>query len=282
MGPEIAGEVLEEIQEEAVTLLQTEEWTGESVKHETAEGKSCLGGDWQKAGLRLRTMKGALGHRAEFSLQQMKCGRCGKHVRVLLVLLDVEKWQRHTGELEKAVSTEICKQSYRWGADTLEQTGGVPVPKSSAHRWVIRGNLGGLVDEPHNEKEAARIMIDGTGLKRQGKEWKRQVAFTGRKNEEIRVVVGVTKAGDLIPFGTWMDLQWGEITEEVRKRVGEEWQADYVLADGEKGLLESFTVYTDSCEEFGKESGRCEWHLIRNLGYSLWQEEVSKEERSVY
>lgn len=275
VGPEIAAAVLEEVQEETVTRIQKGEWTGKELGHKTPEGKTCPGGGWEKAGLRPRTMKGALGHRAAFSLQQMKCGRCGKHVRVLLPILDVEKWQRHTGELEKAVSTEVCKQSYRWGIETLEQTGGVPVPRSSAHRWVIQGDLGGLMSDPQGGEEAVGMMIDGTGLKRQGKDWKRQVAHTGKKNEEIRVVVGVTKGGDLIPFGTWTDLGWDEIAEEVRKKVGEEWQADYVLADGEKGLLESF-------EEFGKESGRCEWHLVRNLGHTLWQEEIPKEKRSVY
>lgn len=47
VGPEIAGEVLEEIQEETVTRIQNGEWTGEALCHETPEGKTCPGGGWE-------------------------------------------------------------------------------------------------------------------------------------------------------------------------------------------------------------------------------------------
>ena len=105
----------------------------------------------------------------------------------------METYQRKTSELEKMVAEVMSEQSYRRGSDHLNRIGEIPVPKSTAHRWVMESDCneistpGGTLDQ---------LLADGTGFKRQS------LSGTGQTNRgKLCVLLGVTPKGTTIPLG---------------------------------------------------------------------------------
>ena len=71
----------------------------------------------------------------------------------------------------------------------------------------------------------------------------------------------------------YVDRSWEEIGKELKSLIdAERLKGGVLLSDGEPGIEENLLVE-------GMEHQRCLWHGWKDLGYMLWAEGVSKEER---
>ena len=152
---------------------------------------------------RLRTSVGTVVLR----LRRLCCHACRKVFVPLRPVLGLERWPSKTGELERIVVEVMSEQSYRRGSAHLATAGEIPVPKSTAHRWVAQTNASQW-DFPDPEPQA--LLADGTGFKR------RPDPATGLTNRgEVRVVVGLTKAGQWVGYGVWSQAKWEQIGQAL-------------------------------------------------------------------
>jgi len=92
--------------------------------------------------------------------RRLKCTRCGKSVIPLREFLGLERYQSKTSELEKLVTEVVSEQSYRRSSNHLQNIGSIPVPRSTAHRWVVQSEC----DQMDVGTEAFDLLLaDGTG-----------------------------------------------------------------------------------------------------------------------
>ena len=178
--------------------------------------------------------------------------------------LGLEAYQSKTAELEKTVVEVVSEQSYRRSSSHLKTIGNIPVPKSTAHRWVAESRC----DKIDTGTETFdQLFADGTGYK------KRCNKKEGTSNRgELRIALGVDKQGSVVPLGSWSGESWNKIAEDINgKRTGQP-VADILVSDGEIGLSESLA-------ELCNEHQRCGWHFIRDLNYTMWQDGAPKAER---
>ena len=92
--------------------------------------------------------------------RRLKCTNCGKSITPLRQFLGLEPYQSKTSELEKLVAEIVSEQSYRRSSNHLESIGSIPVPKSTAHRWVAQSDC----DRLDTGQETFDLLIaDGTG-----------------------------------------------------------------------------------------------------------------------
>jgi len=196
---------------------------------------------------------------------RLECVVCKACPIPLRTFLGLERYQRKSRELEKMVTEVMSEQSYRRGSDHLERIGEIPVPKSTAHRWVMESEC----DEcSTSEQTLDQILADGTGFKR------RFVSGTGETNRgELCVLLGITVKGTTVPLGAWSGKNWSEIGEELKGQSAEGGpKADVLVSDGEPGLAEGLS-------SFFNDHQRCHWHATRDLDHTLWEDGVSKDER---
>ena len=195
-------------------------------------------------------------------LQCLVCKACPIPLRTFLGL---ERYQRKTSELEKMVAEVTSEQSYRRGSDHLDRIGQIPVPKSTAHRWVMESDCDQMSDAGD---VLDQMLADGTGFKR------RFISGTGQTNRgELCVLLGVTAKGRTIPLGAWSGKNWSQIGEELKKQPEKKWpKADVLVSDGEPGLAEGLSAFFNTQQ-------RCHWHATHDLDYTLWQDGVSKDQR---
>ena len=102
----------------------------------------------------------------------------------------------------------MSEQSYRRGSAHLDTIGEIPVPKSTAHRWVAETEASQW-ELP--EAQPLTLMADGTGFKRRPDQAK------GLNNRgEVRVVVGLTKERKWVGYGVWSEEGWPQIAAQLR------------------------------------------------------------------
>ena len=95
--------------------------------------------------------------------RRLRCRHCGKSTVPLREFLGLEAYQSKTAELEKTVIEVVSEQSYRRSSRHLETIGNIPVPKSTAHRWVAQSGC----DEINTGTETFdQLFADGTGYKK--------------------------------------------------------------------------------------------------------------------
>jgi hypothetical protein len=179
--------------------------------------------------------------------------------------LGVDRYQSKTLELEKLVTEIVSEQSYRRSSSHLEIIGGIPVPKSTAHRWVAQSEC----DRIDTAKETFDLLLaDGTGYKRRANH------ETGMNNRgELRVALGVDKGGSIVPLGAFSGKSWDEISSIIKgQRDAGERVADMLVSDGERGLAQSMAGLCGGHQ-------RSHWHLIRDLNYTMWQDQADKTQR---
>ena len=205
--------------------------------------------------------------KVKITWQRLRCRRCGHTMIPLREFLGLNPHQSKTLELEKLVAEIISEQNYRRGSAHLKMVGGIPVPKSTAHRWVSQSDCAEL--EPADGK-LHTLFADGTGYKRRPEPEK------GLNNQgEVRVALGVTPRGQVVPVGAWSGSSWEEIGQEIGDKAGSSLpMADILVSDGELGLAAGLANLTD-------EQQRCQWHLVRDYDVYLWNEDVSRTERRV-
>jgi hypothetical protein len=197
--------------------------------------------------------------------RRLECQHCGSTIIPLREYLGLEPYQSKTSELEKMVTEVVSEQSYRRSSSHLGIVGQIPVPKSTAHRWVAESHCD-AIEEQKDTLET--LFADGTGYKRRPD--KTNPADT---HGELRVALGVDKGGQVVPLGAFSGVSWEQIASAIKgERTDKEPLADMLVSDGDQDL----------CLALGKLCGsrqRCHWHMVHDLDYKLWKEDASKTER---
>jgi hypothetical protein len=163
------------------------------------------------------------------------------------------------------VTEVMSEQSYRRGADHLEKIGEIPVPKSTAHRWVMES---GCDEESGCGQPFDYLLADGTGFKR------RIGSGMDQTNQgKLCVLLGIRTNGATVPVGAWSGKNWSEIGEELKRRPPEKRPKAQVLAsDGELGLAEGLSA-------FFNDQQRGHWHATHDWDYMLGKDGVAVKER---
>ena len=197
--------------------------------------------------------------------RRLECRNCGKDFMPLRAFLGLERWQSKTTELERIIVEVMSEQSYRRGSAHLATAGQIPVPKSSAHRWVAETTAS---QWDQAETKPLSLMADGTGFKR------RPDAAAGLSNRgEVRVVVGLTQSRKWVGYGVWSSESWAQIAAQLRGTGPEPAvQAQTFVSDGEKGLA-------DNLAQLANRAQRCRWHVLEELKYILWQDGAKVKEQ---
>jgi hypothetical protein len=197
--------------------------------------------------------------------RRLKCTGCGKTLIPLRRFLGLESYQSKTPELEKIVTEIVSEQTYRRSSDHLSTIGSIPVPKSTAHRWVAQSDCDQMDD---SDETFDMLFADGTGYKRRPD---KEANLNNRG--ELRVALGVDKTGSIVPLGAFSGKSWDQIAAAVQgEREDGKPVADMLVSDGERGIAESFAKLCNSHQ-------RCHWHCVQDLNYTMWQDKAGKVER---
>ncbi len=194
---------------------------------------------------------------------RLKCVKCGKTVVPLRDFLGLERFQSKSAELEKMLTEVIGEQSYRRTSRHLDLIGEIPVPKSTAHRWVMQSDC----DELKVDGKAAGIVVaDGTG-------YKRRPDLQKNNRGELKVVLGVDSCGTVTPVGAWSGQSWEVIGEEIKDNAIE-WKkkGKILVCDGEPGLAQALSSLVEK-------SQRCHWHTTHDMGFNMWRNKAPLDER---
>lgn len=238
-------------------------WPGESC---------CERPRYQSLGFQERELSTGVGL-VKFSWRRYQCQQCGK-VRVpLREFLGLEPHQSHTNELEQVVVEVASEQSYRRSVNHLQSIGNIPVPRSTAHRWVVQTEANAL--EPASPP-LQTLIADGTGFKR------RPDPAQGLDDQgQLRMAVGITADGQVKALGTWSGKSWQEIAAALRPTPPAPNEAaapeppklaKMLVSDGEPGLAEALGALTEDQQ-------RCQWHMTHDLDVPMRRDGVGKHER---
>lgn len=196
--------------------------------------------------------------------QRLRCTRCGSSVVPLRHALGLQRWQSKTGELERVVAETVSQQSYRRSASHLDTIGAVPVPKSTAHRWVMQSRCDQI---PPPAQPVSALAVDATMYKRQPDEQ------AGADNQgTLKVALGITTGGRIVPLDAFGSQSWNDTAGDLKKKLPG--PAALLLSDGERAIARSLAGLA------GNEQQRCHVHLSRELGYTLWRDGVAHTERA--
>jgi transposase-like protein len=224
----------------------------------------CEGCHWELKDRDERTLRTSI-CRLEFKWRRLRCTRCGRSFVPLREWVGLDKWQRKTTTLEKMVVEVVSEQSCRRSSSHLERIGGIPVPRSTAHRWVAESQCDQM-DKPLEPLQT--MFVDGTGYKR------RPDPALGKNNRgEVRVAMGLTKTGQAVPLGSWSGRSWEEIGLDLKSFQNRDQPlSEFLVSDEESGLAEGLAGL------FNRAQG-CHWHVVRDLGQQLWKEDASLGQR---
>jgi len=235
----------------ALVLKLVDEMLSRRMVQGEGPGRDCCGAPCYELHDRLpRRFRTAAGE-VHIEWRRLRCRACGKTKVPLRDFLGLSRWQSKSTELEQMVVEVICDQSYRRGSRHLRLIGQIPVPKSTAHRWVEQSPCDELEEPPG---PLAVVMADSTGYKRRPDNEK------GLDNRgDLRMAIGITQDGEVVPLGTWSGDSWEAIGRQLGELGDEEGTvADVLVSDGEPGLPQSLGPLTEGEQ-------RCHWHTIHDL-----------------
>jgi hypothetical protein len=160
--------------------------------------------------------------------------------------------------LEQIVTEVVSEQNYRRAVRHWTTIGMIPVPRSTAHRWVALSDCAELAPV---ESQLPVLLADGTGYKR------RSDPSAGTDNRgEVRVALGITDRGIAVPLGAWTDKTWDEIGQALGTSDSEHEAPHQVLiSDGEAGLAEGLAHLVNHHQ-------RCHWHQLHDLYFQLYRD----------
>jgi hypothetical protein len=120
-----------------------------------------------------------------------------------------------------------------------------------------------VCDQKHGDVEA--VLADATGFKR------KPDAAAGTDNAgEVRVSIGLTRSQQWVALGADTQASWDQIAGDIKKRVGQDEQKPQLaVIDGGRGMAEAFAKVANTVQ-------RCEWHLVNQLRYALYDDGVKK------
>lgn len=195
----------------------------------------------------------------------LRCRQCRKTFLPLQQFLGLDAYQRKTNELEQLVVEVVSEQSYRRSTSHLEKIGSIPVPKSTAHRWVADSNCDAI---DTGTDTMALLFADGTGFKRRPNP---EADIDNRG--QVRIAFGIDNTGAIRPLGAWSGVSWEAISKAIQGRRREDQPvADTLLSDGEPQLIQGMGRLCDF-------TNRCHWHASRDLNYVMWKDRASLTER---
>jgi hypothetical protein len=233
-------------------------------KIEHSEQACCLTPQYEYHGQSDRQFRTSVGQ-VMIRWRRLKCTGCGKTLIPLRGFLGLDLYQSKTSELEKIVTEIVSEQTYRRSSSHLSTIGTIPVPKSTAHRWVAQSDCDQIDD---SDETFDMLFADGTGYKRRPD---KEAKLNNRG--ELRIALGVDKTGSIVPLGAFAGKSWNEIAAAVQgDRDNETPIADMLVSDGERGIAESFAKLCNSHQ-------RCHWHCVQDLNYTMWQDKAGKVER---
>jgi hypothetical protein len=214
-----------------------------------------------------RQMTTSIGE-VKFGWRRLVCASCGRSHVPLRDFLRLSPWQSKSGELERVAMEVFSSQSYRRASAGFGRLGVQPVPPSTGRDWVMATQCGAC-DQKHEDVEA--VLADATGYKR------RPDAAGGVDNQgEVRVSIGLTRTGAWVPLGAHTQENWEQIAADIGTRVGQgEAKPQLAVLDGGRGMAEAFAKVANSVQ-------RCEWHLVGQLRYALYDDGVKKPGQEPY
>lgn len=210
---------------------------------------------------KLRTSVGSL----RIKWRYLRCKKCRTTFVPLREFLGLELHQSKATELERKVVEVVSEQSYRRGSAHLKTIGEIPVPKSTAHRWVAQSDC----DKIDTGTDTLEILYaDGTGYKR------RCEKSSGQDNKgQVRIAFGIDNKGKTRPLGAWSGDSWKTIAANINgQRKDDQPVANLLLSDGERGLITALEPLCDSRQ-------RCHWHAGHDLSYTMWSDGAPLRER---
>lgn len=194
---------------------------------------------------------------------RLKCCGCGRTVTPLREFLGLKPFASKSAEMEKMVTEVVSEQSYRRTSRHLDLIGEIPVPKSTAHRWVMQSEC----DELEVDGKAVAIVVaDGTG-------YKRRPDVKKNNRGELKVVLGVGGDGTVLPVGAWSGPSWEDIGKEINENAID-WKKEgkILVSDGERGLVDALASIAQSAQ-------RCHWHAPHELKYAMWEDKAPLGQR---
>jgi len=245
--------------------------TDERICMQMVQGKSvhdqptcCMEPRYEYQGSLGRQFRTSVG-KVEMRWRRLRCCNCGRTNIPLRDFLGLDRYQSKTLELEKTVTEIVSEQSYRRSSSHLGSIGSIPVPKSTAHRWVAQSDCDKLED---SNETFDMLFADGTGYKRRPD---KNAKMNNRG--ELRIALGVDKTGSIVPLGAFSGKSWRQIADAVKgSREDKKPVADMLVSDGEIGIAESFATLCNSHQ-------RCHWHSVRDLSYIMWHDKAKLFER---
>lgn len=215
----------------------------------------------QRRGRQIRTRVGTL----QLPWRTLRCRQCRKTFLPLQQFLALDAYQRKTNELEQLVVEVVSEQSYRRSTSHLDKIGSIPVPKSTAHRWVADSDCDAI---DTGTDTLALLFADGTGFKRRP-----NPEANVDNHGEVRMAFGIDKTGTIEPLGAWSGVSWKAIAQTVHgQRDDDQPVAETLLSDGEPGLIHWMGRLCDF-------TNRCHWHASRDLKYMMWRDDAPLAER---
>ncbi len=222
---------------------------------ECAGDKGFKGRGWRE-----RSIKTEVGD-INFELAMVECKNCGCVISPFLGIIGVVPWQRIQDGLKERLIELLSDLPYRRAEKHSFEFTDVFVSKSQLNRWILEGDWTGIVFDV-DMKKIKEVYADGTKVKKQD----------GTKGD-LRLLIGKTVGGKVVPIGVWIDKGWEEIGKELKGTYGEEgFKGKVLLSDGEQGI-ERHLLFKDM------EHQRCIWHGSRDFGYVLWKDGLDKESR---
>jgi len=203
---------------------------------------------------RIRTSIGVI----HLSWRRLRCRCCGRSLLPLREFVGLCRYQSKSNELAKIVIEVVSEQNYRRATRHLDTIGLIPVPKSTAHRWVATSDCDEI---PAVTQSLPSLLVDGTGYKR------RPDPPAGIDNQgEVRIALGIDDHGTVIPLGAWTDKTWEEIGQALSPAQPQGTLRHGVLvSDGEPGLAEGLAQLVNHQQ-------RCQWHQVHDLDYQMYRD----------
>lgn len=177
----------------------------------------------------------------------------------------MKDYQSKTAELERMVAEVVSEQIYRRTSRHLDLIGEIPVPKSTAYRWIMESDC----DELQVDGKAVGIVVaDSTGYKRRPDRKK-------NNRGELKVVLGVDSAGTVLPIGAWSKESWEDIGKEIRDNAIE-WKKEgkILMCDGEQELSDALASLVEGQQRY-------HWHASNDVKYAMWEDKAPLNERKV-
>lgn len=209
-----------------------------------------------------RRMRTSLGE-IDFTWRRVRCRHCGRSVIPLREFLGLRPYQSKSSELEQVVAEVVSEQSYRRTSSHLDSIGRIPVPRSTAHRWVMQS---GCDEVSMSDETFQTLLADGTGYKRR--------PTAQRDNQgQLRIALGIRGDGKVVPLGAWTESTWEQVAAAVGEGLPEgKKRAELLVSDGEPGLPQNMGPLAE-------QEQRCHWHMVHDLDARMRHDQAPKPER---